>query len=81
MADRDRYGERTRVPCTDPRCGNGCPEGWIGFDKAGRPRPCLKCKDHLVKGTVHDNDFAESTPSARAQAAIDAQNRTDAKDS
>ncbi|WP_156161672.1 hypothetical protein [Nocardia vulneris] len=37
--------------------------------------PCLEHKPHLIAGTVHDNDFAERTPSARAQAAIDADER------
>lgn len=72
MADRDRQGERLdKPPCRDPRCGNGCPKGWLGYDSEGRPIPCLYCKDHLLRGTA---DYVESTPSARAQAAIDAEN-------
>lgn len=71
----DRYGEAVEKRCTDPRCGNGCPPRWVGYDDEGRPIPCLQCKPHLINGTVHDNDFAESKPSARAQQAIERENQ------
>lgn len=69
----DRYGDSdsTKPPCRDPRCR----KGWVGQDDEGRPIPCLYCKDHLIKGTVQDNDFAEREPSARAQAAIEREAR------
>lgn len=77
----DRYGERVEKQCTDPRCGNGCPKRWIGYDDDGRPIPCLNCKPHLVKTRSDVHDFAEREPSARAQAAINAENRNNAKES
>lgn len=71
----DRYGNPDKPPCPDPRCGTGGRRpGWVDEDDEGRPVPCLLCKGHLIKGTVHDNDFAESTPSARAQQAIEREN-------
>lgn len=68
----DRYGGETKPPCTDPRCGNGCPPKWIGHDEQGRPIPCLQCKPHLAKTRSEVADYAQSQPSARAQAAIEA---------
>ncbi|WP_330253075.1 hypothetical protein OG874_00220 [Nocardia sp. NBC_00565] len=68
----DRYGDSDPpTRCRDPRCGNGCPKGWIGYDDEGRPIPCLACKPHLAKTSADVNDYSERTPSARAQAAID----------
>ncbi len=69
----DRYGEPTdHAPL--PPCGRpGC-KGWAGFDAEQRPIPCYTCRPHLRK-TVDDNDYAERTPSARAQAAIDKENQ------
>lgn len=73
----DRYGDRPdRPPCPDPRCR----KGWLGHDDEGRPIPCLRCKDHLIKGTSTTSDFAEREPSARARQAIDNETRTNAKD-
>lgn len=75
----DRYGESNDKPCRDPRCGNGCPKRWLGWDDEGRPIPCLVCKDHLLKGTSTTNDSARTTPSASARAAIDADNEQSPK--
>lgn len=70
----DRYGdEADSRKCRDPRCGNGCPKGWIGYDDEHRPIPCLICKDHLLKGLADKNDYAERVPSARAQRAIESE--------
>ncbi|MGW4720895.1 hypothetical protein [Nocardia sp. NPDC004260] len=66
----DRYGEPADRPCRDARCRRG----WIGADDEGRPIPCLACKPHLAK-TSTTNDCAESIPSAKAQAAIDREDR------
>lgn len=71
----DRYGERPdRPPCPDPRCR----KGWLGHDDEGRPIPCLRCKDHLIKGTSTTSDFAEREPSARARQAINAEENRNA---
>lgn len=69
----DRFGEPTdRAPL--PPCGRpGC-KGWAGFDDEQRPIPCYTCRPHLRK-TVDDNDYAERTPSARAQQAIERENQ------
>ncbi len=72
----DRYGNPDERKCSDPRCGNGRPKGWVGEDDEGRPIPCLQCKDHLLKGTSTVRDFAEIPPSGDAQDAI---NRADGR--
>lgn len=65
----DRFGEpETRKKCRNPNCR---PPGWLGTDDEGRPIPCMECKDHLLHRR-DVNDFAERTPSARAQQAINA---------
>jgi len=65
----DRTGEQVEddplPPCGRPGC-----KGFTGFDDEMRPIPCYTCRPHLRK-TVDDNNFAERTPSARAQQAID----------
>lgn len=66
----DRYGERTETGCRDSRCR----KGWIGHDDEGRPIPCLACKPHLATTTT-SHDFAERIPSARAQQAIESDER------
>lgn len=69
----DRYGEAD-VPtarCRDPRCKRG----WLGEDDEGRRIPCLACKPHLIRGTTTTEDYAEREPSARARAAIEADER------
>jgi hypothetical protein len=71
----DRTGEPIEPACPDPRCGNGCPKRWIGYDDEGRPIPCLRCKPHLVTTRSDVNDYAESKPSARAQQAIERENQ------
>jgi hypothetical protein len=68
----DRYGDPQPRSCRDPRCR----KGWIGTDDEGRPIPCLACKPHLAKTTT-THDFAESTPSARAQQAINAESENE----
>lgn len=45
----DRTGEPVEPACRDPRCGNGCPKRWLGYDNDGRPIPCLRCKPHLIR--------------------------------
>lgn len=45
----DRTGEVVENVCRDPRCGNGCPKRWLGYDSEGRPIPCLRCKPHLIR--------------------------------
>lgn len=73
MANRDRYGER-REPKPTPACGDPDCKGWRGVtDKEHLPIPCYPCRPELRK-TIHDNDFAEREPSARARAAISAAN-------
>lgn len=67
----DRYGERTEPSCRNPNCRNG----WLGEDEEGRPIPCLDHKPHLIKGTTTTHDYAESTPSLRAQQAIEGDNQ------
>lgn len=48
----DRTGEPLEdTGCRDPRCGNGCPKRWLGYDSEGRPIPCLRCKPHLLNTT------------------------------
>lgn len=53
---------------------SNCHRGWLGYDDEGRPIPCFVCRPHLRK-TVNANDFAERVPSARAQQAIERENR------
>jgi hypothetical protein len=64
----DRYGDPAPRSCRNPNCR----KGWVGTDDEGRPIPCLDCKPHLAT-TATSHDFAERTPSARAQAAINAE--------
>lgn len=70
-------GEDSEPRCRDPRCGNGCPKGWIGYDDEGRPIPCLACKPHLAVTKADVHDYAERRPSARAQQAINAANESE----
>lgn len=66
----DRTGEPVE-PTPLPPCGRpGC-KGWLGYDDEYRPIPCLVCRPELRK-TVRSNDISEGSPSARAQAAIEA---------
>ena len=51
-----------------------CRNGWNGEDEQGRPIPCLICRPHLWK-TMSHNDYSETVPSARAQQAIERDNR------
>lgn len=66
----DRYGDPQPPRCRNPNCIRG----WLGEDDEGRRIPCLDCKPHLAR-RHESNDFAERTPSARAQAAIDRDNQ------
>lgn len=63
----DRTGE--------PRDDHHCRNGWLTALDADEPKPCPICKPHLCGPTATTNDFAERTPSARAQQAIDKENR------
>ncbi|MEU6582777.1 hypothetical protein [Nocardia sp. NPDC046763] len=65
----DRTGEP--IDLDDDHDPTRCPK-WLGEDADGHPIPCLRCKTHLVDGSHHGR-HNEPTPSARAQAAIDAE--------
>ncbi|WP_148310139.1 hypothetical protein [Nocardia otitidiscaviarum] len=71
----DRTGEPLEAKPLPP-CGRpGC-RGFNGYDDELRPIPCYVCRPHLRR-LSSDNDYAERTPSARAQAAIDRDNERD----
>lgn len=63
----DRTGEPVPDPCRHPDCRRG----WLTGPYADEPVPCPYCKPHLSSKTPDINDYAERTPSARAQQAID----------
>lgn len=65
----DRTGEQLPGPCP-----YDCRRGWMTPVEADVQIPCPHCKDHLYE-PVPTNDFAERTPSARAQQAINQENR------
>lgn len=58
----DRYGEPSKPPCRNPDCRNG----WVTPPDSDAPRLCY-CRE---KPRRESNDYAERTPSARAQQAI-----------
>jgi hypothetical protein len=62
----DRTGEER----TDHNCRNG----WLTGPYADTPVPCPECKPHLACAP-DINDYAERPPSARAQQAIERENR------
>ncbi|WP_280475471.1 hypothetical protein [Nocardia asiatica] len=66
----DRCGDQPSGAEHDRRCRRG----FLGEDDEGRPIPCLVCKPHL-RQTSTTHDFAESTPSLRAQQAIEGDNQ------
>ncbi|MFC9966301.1 hypothetical protein ACFVH4_18895 [Nocardia ignorata] len=61
---RDRTGESAEP--------HDCINGWLTRRDADAMRPCLICRPHLAKTTT-SHDYAEREPSARAAAAIRAE--------
>lgn len=45
---RDRDGSLIDVPEPEPP-RHSCTAGWLGEDDEGRPRPCPRCRPHLIR--------------------------------